>query len=181
VRVCVCFGVVVWFFGAVFGWAFGCQRACGVCSRLLEMADFRGSPRLRGEPVGGGQNLPHSQFAPKLSCNELRRGERVGVRGDSCPAPIEPKRCALISSLLEWGDSTPRTHPFRRHEPPNPSYSSLFLLVCAVYKASKPVRSIPSAPGSGTGTTANSPPTSVKLPSTINSPSPSNGSKRVPK
>ena len=41
VRVCVCFGVVVWFFGAVFEWAFGCQRACGVCSRLLEMADFR--------------------------------------------------------------------------------------------------------------------------------------------
>ena len=25
---------------AIFGWAFGCQRACGVCSRLLEMADF---------------------------------------------------------------------------------------------------------------------------------------------
>jgi hypothetical protein len=22
------------------GWAFGCQRACGVCSRLLEMADY---------------------------------------------------------------------------------------------------------------------------------------------
>jgi len=41
VRVCVCFWVVVWFFGAVFGWAFGCQRACGVCSRLLEMADVR--------------------------------------------------------------------------------------------------------------------------------------------
>jgi len=39
VRVCVCFWVVVWFFGAVFEWAFGCQRACGVCSRLLEMAD----------------------------------------------------------------------------------------------------------------------------------------------
>jgi hypothetical protein len=46
VRVWLCFGVVVWFFGAVFGWAFGCQRACGVCSRLLEMADFSamGSP-----------------------------------------------------------------------------------------------------------------------------------------
>jgi len=40
VRVWLCFGVVVWFFGAVFGWAFGCQRACGVCSHLLEMADF---------------------------------------------------------------------------------------------------------------------------------------------
>jgi len=39
VRVWLCFGVVVWFFGAVFEWAFGCQRACGVCSRLLEMAD----------------------------------------------------------------------------------------------------------------------------------------------
>jgi len=44
VRVWLCFWVVVWFFGAVFGWAFGCQRACGVCSRLLEMADFRGNP-----------------------------------------------------------------------------------------------------------------------------------------
>jgi len=44
VRVCVCFWVVVWFFGAVFEWAFGCQRACGVCSRLLEMADVRGNP-----------------------------------------------------------------------------------------------------------------------------------------
>jgi len=39
VRVWLCFGAVVWFFGAVFGWAFGCQRACGVCSHLLEMAD----------------------------------------------------------------------------------------------------------------------------------------------
>ena len=43
----MCFGVVVWFFGAVFGWAFGCQRACGVCSRLLEMADVRGDPSGR--------------------------------------------------------------------------------------------------------------------------------------
>jgi hypothetical protein len=49
VRVWLCFGVVVWFFGAVFGWAFGCQRACGVCSRLLEMADFRPSPRAGRE------------------------------------------------------------------------------------------------------------------------------------
>jgi hypothetical protein len=48
----LCFGVVVWFFGAVFGWAFGCQRACGVCSRLLEMADFRPPPST-GE-VGRG-------------------------------------------------------------------------------------------------------------------------------
>jgi hypothetical protein len=47
VRVWLCFGVVVWFFGAVFGWAFGCQRACGVCSRLLEMADFRGRTAVR--------------------------------------------------------------------------------------------------------------------------------------
>jgi hypothetical protein len=37
----LCFGAVVRFFGAVFGWAFGCQGACGVCSRLLEMADIR--------------------------------------------------------------------------------------------------------------------------------------------
>ena len=44
VRVWLCFGAVVWFFGAVFGWAFGCQRACGLCSRLLEMADFRPPP-----------------------------------------------------------------------------------------------------------------------------------------
>jgi hypothetical protein len=69
VRVWLCFGVVVWFFGAVFGWAFGCQRACGVCSRLLEMADFRFPLRAggtehapclvplakRGEPTEGGQ------------------------------------------------------------------------------------------------------------------------------
>jgi hypothetical protein len=47
VRVWLCFGVVVWFFGAVFGWAFGCQRACGVCSRLLEMADFSPLSRVR--------------------------------------------------------------------------------------------------------------------------------------
>jgi hypothetical protein len=55
------------FFGAVFGWAFGCQRACGVCSRLLEMADFSQRVALRraegfsgrlpavpaGSPAGG--------------------------------------------------------------------------------------------------------------------------------
>jgi hypothetical protein len=46
----VCFWVVVWFFGAVFGWAFGCQRACGVCSRLLEMADA--SARIAGKIRG---------------------------------------------------------------------------------------------------------------------------------
>ena len=49
VRVWLCFGAVVWFFGAVFGWAFGCQRACGVCSRLLEMADFRPLSHSVGE------------------------------------------------------------------------------------------------------------------------------------
>jgi hypothetical protein len=60
VRVCVCFWVVVWFFGAVFEWAFGCQRACGVCSRLLEMADVRfplqagGTEPLRGSPREAG-------------------------------------------------------------------------------------------------------------------------------
>jgi hypothetical protein len=56
VRVWLCFGVVVWFFGAVFGWAFGCQRACGVCSRLLEMADFSAlSPLIKGgEGLGEG-------------------------------------------------------------------------------------------------------------------------------
>jgi hypothetical protein len=37
-------------FDAVFGWAFGCQRACGVCSRLLEMADV--SARIAGKIRG---------------------------------------------------------------------------------------------------------------------------------
>ena len=61
VRVWLCFGVVVWFFGAVFGWAFGCQRACGVCSRLLEMADV--SPPLTwGERAGSGGILHAQQF-----------------------------------------------------------------------------------------------------------------------
>ena len=46
VRVWLCFGAVVWFFDAVFGWAFGCQRACGVCSRLLEMADVSAEAEL---------------------------------------------------------------------------------------------------------------------------------------
>jgi signal peptidase I len=47
----------VWvFFGAVFGWAFGCQRACEVCSRLLEMADFRVylNGKLLQEPYTNG-------------------------------------------------------------------------------------------------------------------------------
>jgi hypothetical protein len=48
----LCFGVVVWFFGAVFGWAFGCQRACGVCSRLLEMADVSPLSHDVGEGLG---------------------------------------------------------------------------------------------------------------------------------
>ena len=57
VRVWLCFGAVVWFFGAVFGWAFGCQRACGVCSRLLEMADFRLKRALQRQAEAA---LPHS-------------------------------------------------------------------------------------------------------------------------
>ena len=57
VSVCVCFWVVVWFFDAVFGWAFGCQRACGVCSRLLEMADFRLKRALQRQAEAA---LPHS-------------------------------------------------------------------------------------------------------------------------
>jgi hypothetical protein len=74
VRVWLCFGVVVWFFGAVFGWAFGCQRACGVCSRLLEMADFRPSPRAgreswllprpRGRLGGGHVEKPTQRRLP---------------------------------------------------------------------------------------------------------------------
>jgi hypothetical protein len=43
-------------------------------------------PRPRGEPVGGGQNLPHFQFAQKLSCNERPWGGYGGASaftGDS--------------------------------------------------------------------------------------------------
>ena len=61
VRVWLCFGAVVWFSGAVFGWAFGCQRACGVCSRLLEMADFRDEVHIPRE----FERM--SQFPPGLS------------------------------------------------------------------------------------------------------------------
>jgi hypothetical protein len=32
----------------------------------------------QGEPVGGGQNLPHFQFAQNLSCNKPRRGRLIG-------------------------------------------------------------------------------------------------------
>ena len=53
-------------FDAVFGWAFGCQRACGVCSRLLEMADASGSPTERGEPRTGS--------VPPARRGEARRG-----------------------------------------------------------------------------------------------------------
>ena len=81
-----CEGLVVFwgvwvFFGAVFGWAFGCQRACGVCSRLLEMADFRfpllaggteplrGSPREAGGTYGGGncELWRHSWYYPQTA------------------------------------------------------------------------------------------------------------------
>ena len=58
VRVWLCFGAVVWFFDAVFGWAFGCQRACGVCSRLLEMADVSGF---------AGAAKPHAKLASQSS------------------------------------------------------------------------------------------------------------------
>ena len=47
-------------------WAFGCQRACGVCSRLLEMADASGSPAERGEPRTGS--------VPPARRGEARRG-----------------------------------------------------------------------------------------------------------
>ena len=63
VRVWLCFGVVVWFFGAVFEWAFGCQRACGVCSRLLEMADVS-LARKRARATAAMSVL--GKFAPPL-------------------------------------------------------------------------------------------------------------------
>jgi len=46
----------VWFFGAVFGWAFGCQGACGVCSRLLEMADISLRGNRAASPLAQGGN-----------------------------------------------------------------------------------------------------------------------------
>ena len=75
VRVCVCFWVVVWFFGAVFEWAFGCQGACGVCSRLLEMADVR-SPSPASRERG---NAP--PCAPTPLSHAVREG--LGVRAKS--------------------------------------------------------------------------------------------------
>jgi hypothetical protein len=79
----VCFWVVVWFFGAVFEWAFGCQRACGVCSRLLEMADV--SPLAR--EAGEGGNL--WQGAPPCAPTPLshRVGEGLGVRANKRALP----------------------------------------------------------------------------------------------
>jgi hypothetical protein len=77
VRVWLCFGVVVWFFGAVFGWAFGCQRACEVCSRLLEMADFRVPPASRGEPRRGS-------VSPACRFPLLREGNQKGSVPPAC-------------------------------------------------------------------------------------------------
>ena len=64
VRVCGCFWVVVWFFGAVFEWAFGCQRACGVCSRLLEMADVRSPSPTRRRGGRGERRLRQRRAEP---------------------------------------------------------------------------------------------------------------------
>ena len=67
VRAGVCLRRCWWCFGAVFGWAFGCQRACGVCSRLLEMADLKVPPALRGG------NRTRARF-PSRSGGNLQEG-----------------------------------------------------------------------------------------------------------
>ena len=61
----------VWvFFGAVLGWAFGCQRACVVCSRLLEMADVRRA--VYGAAYRQRQTLSASEQASPLFAPDTR-------------------------------------------------------------------------------------------------------------
>ena len=69
VRVWLCFGVVVWFFGAVFGWAFGCQRACGVEYRaiLAEVGkDALVEAVLRAPDYARDEGLPHTALMEML-------------------------------------------------------------------------------------------------------------------
>ena len=49
VRVGVCLRGCLWRFGGVVAGVLGGFSACGVCSRLLEMADFRVPPAGRGK------------------------------------------------------------------------------------------------------------------------------------
>ena len=123
VRVWLCFGVVVWFFGAVFGWAFGCKRACGVCSRLLEMADFR-FPLLAGGTLRRGLSgiLVFVNFGCAIgirrssvgySCSrvarlfqESRQGALIAVGQDTLPDSCRSGKTGALSSTASargWG------------------------------------------------------------------------------
>jgi hypothetical protein len=95
----------VWvFFGAVFGWAFGCQRACGVCSRLLEMADFRGAY------IPGAHWTPNPANAP--FARGLRKAQRFVMAGWLDDDPNA--RCVPIYWLPTFSQNARYANPASR-------------------------------------------------------------------